>query len=148
MTAINDSKAVSSYFEEFDRLSEILPSERRVTLRDQLKSHLEDALPGSPSNQDIVGELRKLGTPASVIGEELQVALATPRADRWKSLRMIVRVFGWVLVAVFGTPLVIGLAALALGFKYAGWITIFLAVLTILGSVLIYVGRKAKDPLS
>lgn len=144
MTSIWKSEAARAYFQDFERLAQTLPADRKNLLREQLESHLIEALPATATESDIARELKKLGSPGDVIGEELRFLAVRPRGNRWKSVRVVVRVLGWILAIVFGVGFVIGLIALALGYRFGEWIMIALAVLTLMGCSVLYVGKPKQ----
>ncbi|MBO0833053.1 MAG: hypothetical protein J2P29_13890, partial [Actinobacteria bacterium] len=60
---------VREYLDELDAAFAALPPHRARELREQITTHLEDALPAVAGDQEVAEALRRLGKPADLAAE-------------------------------------------------------------------------------
>jgi uncharacterized membrane protein len=76
MTKPTDHHLVRSYLRQFDAAAAALPRTRRALLREEIITHLRDAISPDMSEAEVAAAIADLGSPAEIIGEETS---STPR---------------------------------------------------------------------
>lgn len=70
MTKAIDHHLVRSYLQQFDAAAAALPRPRRALLREEIATHLRDAISPEMSDAEVAAAIADLGSPAEIIGEE------------------------------------------------------------------------------
>jgi hypothetical protein len=70
---------IRSYLRELDLALAKLPPEKAVELRQQIRAHLQDALPQRPSADEVAAVLSRLGPPAELAADAAIGAAPQPR---------------------------------------------------------------------
>jgi hypothetical protein len=70
MTKPTDHHLVKSYLRQFDAAAAALPRPRRALLREEIITHLRDAISPEMSDAEVAAAITDLGSPAEIIGEE------------------------------------------------------------------------------
>jgi hypothetical protein len=71
MTNAADHRFVESYFRQFDDQAGVLPPARCVQLREELQSHLRDAVAPDATDLEALDAIAQLGSPSTIIAQEL-----------------------------------------------------------------------------
>jgi hypothetical protein len=70
MTKQTDHRLIRSYLRQFDAVAAVLPRPRRALLREEIVTHLRDAVSPGMSDGEVAAVVLALGSPAEIIGEE------------------------------------------------------------------------------
>ncbi len=89
-----------SYLRDLEVALSVLPRDRATELREQITSHLFEALPESPTDEDVSGALAELGPVETVVSEAVRGVRVGPARRLFVRLRRI-RWWWWVLLGVF-----------------------------------------------
>lgn len=117
-----------SYLRDLEVALSVLPRDRAAELREQITSHLFEALPESPTDEDVSGALAELGPVETVVSEAIRGVRVGPTRKLLARVRRI-RWWWWALLGVFlaGGGTLIGLVvswetSAPLGFgALSGW---------------------------
>ena len=103
----------------FDEEAKVIGAARRIELREEIESHLADALETNATNEAIAVVLDQLGTPAEIISQELDSApsgnstfIATTVADpAGRILLLVIAGVAVVWLLLSATPFVLAISA-------------------------------------
>jgi HAAS domain-containing protein len=105
-----DHRLVRDYLAELDRALATVPAAEAAELREQITTHLDDALPPDADDEQVAGVLTRLGRPsdlASVPPGPSAAELAARRARRRQG-RITWAIVGLVVLAVAAWPTYVG----------------------------------------
>lgn len=106
MTKPTDHNLVRSYIRQFDAAAASLPRARRALLREEIITHLRDAISPEMSDAEAGAVISDLGSPAEIIGEETGSTSRrrgyTASGTNWLKILLIVIVIGIVIAVAAG----------------------------------------------
>lgn len=91
-----DHPFVAEYLARFEAESSGIREPRRSVLREEIAAHLRDAIPVSASDAEAAAVIASFGSPAEIIGQELDEPRPEPRGRS----RRIVMVVGTAVIAL------------------------------------------------
>lgn len=95
-----DHPFVTEYLAGFDAASGSISQPRRSVLREEIGAHLRDAVPLDSSDAEAMAVIAAFGSPAEIIGQELDGSAATAPSSRPHRMRTILIAIGVLIVAV------------------------------------------------
>ena len=114
MTKPTDHHLVRSYIRQFDAAAASLPRARRALLREEIITHLRDAISPEMSDTEAGAVISDLGSPAEIIGEETGSTSRrrgyTASGTNWLKILLIVI----VIVIVIGIVIAVAAGILAI----------------------------------
>jgi hypothetical protein len=103
MTTITSDPLVRRYLAELRAATRHLPRRRREELLEEIRAHIEDALPPNASEADIRTTLERLGDPTTIAAEEgARVETMAPRAGALEWFAVVLLLVGGVVLPVVG----------------------------------------------
>lgn len=106
MTNPTDHHLVKSYLGQFDAVAAGLPRARRALLREEIITHLRDAISPEMSDAEAAAAISDLGSPAEIIGEETGSTSRrrgyTASGTNWLKILIIVGVIVIVIAVAAG----------------------------------------------
>jgi DNA-binding FrmR family transcriptional regulator len=73
MTSDTDHRLVTQYLRQFDAAAGSLSNARRAVLREEIANHLRELVQPDLSDADASAALSSFGSPADILGQELDV---------------------------------------------------------------------------
>ena len=119
MTNIIQHPAIVRYLARFDEEAKVIGAARRLELREEIESHLTDALETNATTESIAVVLDQLGTPAEIISQELdsaptgqsRVVATTVANPAGRILLLVIAAVAVVWLLLSATPFVFALSA-------------------------------------
>jgi predicted DNA-binding protein len=110
MTSL-DLPLVREYLQQLDALLEGLPDEKATELREQISSHLDEALDPDAGRDHVAEVLKRLGRPSDLVADVQHGGRNGPTRTRrvWKRLRRV-RWYTWAVVALISAVAIAGIA--------------------------------------
>ncbi|MCI4658284.1 hypothetical protein [Cryobacterium zhongshanensis] len=113
MTTESDHPFVTRYLQQFDEVAEPIPGARRALLREEVAEHLREAVPAGSSNADAAAVIAQFGSPAEILGQELDGAGQALRAKQpghvvRNTVVIVVAVIVAAILSVLASHLLIG----------------------------------------
>ena len=90
------SETVTQYLADLDRALAVLPPAAAAELREQIRAHIEEALPANPDDSEVAEVLTALGSPEDIV----RAADDGYRARRPSTLQRLRRVRWWVWLLI------------------------------------------------
>ncbi|MCU1508577.1 MAG: hypothetical protein JWQ12_842 [Glaciihabitans sp.] len=112
MTKQTGQRMIRSYLRQFDATAAALPRPRRALLREELATHLRDAISPEMSEIEVARVIADLGSPADIIGEEASGARrrrgsSAGGTDQLKILLIVLAVAAGALALFAILPIVV-----------------------------------------
>ena len=102
MTSGTDHPFVTRYLQQFDEAAASISGPRRAVLREEIAAHLRDAIPADATNADAAAAISDFGSPAEILGQELDSVAPgnpAPRPSR-KTRNTVLIVISAITVAL------------------------------------------------
>lgn len=102
---------IREYLHRFDEVASALPLPRRRSLRQEIRSHLVEAIPSTLPDADAEQKIRAFGPPEDIVGQEIadgppRPSRAAPKVRRSRPLLVVIAA-GLVVVAAAVTGIVL-----------------------------------------
>ena len=103
MTTAASDPLIDTYLKRLRATARALPRAQRDELVEQIREHLDEAIPPGADEVEVRNALERLGEPDGIVGEEIErLGIRPTRAGRLEWLTVALLPIGFVVIPIFG----------------------------------------------